>query len=145
VELAREAIPLFERRGVRLVVVSIGVLERARDFARENDFPIELLHADETSATYAALRLRKGVRETFLEKATPESILKRWQKDGAKDLLGVLRRWKPWLPPEPSQGYQQGGTFVFRDGALAYASYDVSTGSHAPLEDVFDAAGITEA
>jgi hypothetical protein len=33
---------------------------------------------------------------------------------------------------------------VFRDGALAYASYDVSTGSHAPLEDVFDAAGIIE-
>ena len=51
-ELAREAIPRFERDGVRLVVVSIGVLDRARDFARENDFPIESVHADETSATY---------------------------------------------------------------------------------------------
>ena len=144
-ELAREAIPRFERDGVRLVVVSIGVLDRARDFARENDFPIESVHADETSATYAALRLRKGARETFLEKSTPESILRRWRKDGAKDLLGVLRRWKPWLPPEPSQGYQQGGTVVFRDGVLRYASYDVSTGSHAPLKEVFDAAGVTEA
>ena len=50
-ELAREAIPRFERDGVRLVVVSIGVLDRARDFARENDFPIESVHADEASAT----------------------------------------------------------------------------------------------
>ena len=142
-ELARDAIPTLDAAGVRLVVVSIGTLERAKDFSRENDFPIELLYADAESATYEALKLRKGAKQTFMEKPTPESILKRWNKDGAKDLLGVLKRWKPWLPPRPDQGYQQGGSFVFRDGVATYVSYDVSTGAHAPLDDIFEAAGVS--
>ena len=142
-ELARDAIPTLDAAGVRLVVVSIGTLERAKDFSRENDFPIELLYADAESATYEALKLRKGAKQTFMEKSTPESILKRWNKDGAKDLLGVLKRWKPWLPPRPDQGYQQGGSFVFRDGVATYVSYDVSTGAHAPLDDIFEAAGVS--
>lgn len=141
-ELAREVIPRCAAADARLVVVSIGTLERARDFARENDFPIEYLYADEESETYEALRLKKGLKATFLERTTPESILRRWTKDGAKDLLGVLRRWKPWLPPRPDQGYQQGGTFVFRGTKTVYASYDESTGSHAPVEDILRAAGL---
>ena len=57
----------------------------------------------------------------------------------------MLRRWKPWLPPEPSQGYQQGGAFVFQGRPADARRHDVSTGSHAPLNEVFDAAGVTEA
>lgn len=140
-ELNRDAVPALDAAGVKLLVVSIGTLERSRDFVKENAFPIEKLYADETSATYEALGLRKGVKETFMEKSTPESILARWNKDGAKTLLGVLKRWKPWLPPKPDQGYQQGGSFVFRGSETLYASYDVSTGAHAPLEDILKAAG----
>ena len=82
-ELAREAIPRFERDGVRLVVVSIGVLDRARDFARENDFPIESVHADETSATASVIHTvkRKGARgDVFREIDAgehPETMAKR--------------------------------------------------------------------
>lgn len=141
-ELAREVIPKCAAADARVAVVSIGTLERARDFARENDFPIEYLYADEQSETYEALRLKKGLKATFLEKTTPESILRRWNKDGARDLLGVLRRWKPWLPPRPDQGYQQGGTFVFHGTKTVYASYDESTGAHAPVEDILAAVGV---
>ena len=143
-ELTRDAIPALDAEGKRLIAVSIGTLARSRDFVVENSgFPIERLYADETSASYAALKLRKGVQETFMEKTTPESILARWKKDGAKDLIGVLKRWKPWLPPQPDQGYQQGGTFVFRGSKVVYAHYDLSTGAHAPLEDVLKAAGVS--
>jgi hypothetical protein len=31
-------------------------------------------------------------------------LMERWNKDGAKDLIGVLKRWKPWIPPKPEQG-----------------------------------------
>lgn len=139
-ELAREAIPKLKEMDARLVVVSIGTLERAKDFARENAFPIEYLYADEQSETYDALKLNKGVDATFMRKSTPESILARWKDNGAKDLLGVLKRWKPWLPPRPDQGYQQGGSFVFRGSKTVYVSYDESTGAHAPLEDILRAA-----
>jgi hypothetical protein len=36
-------------------------------------------------------------------------LVARWKKDGAKDLLDVLSHWKPWIPPNPEQGFQQGG------------------------------------
>ena len=29
--------------------------------------------------------------------------MERWRKDGAKDLINVLKRWKPWTPPKPEQ------------------------------------------
>ena len=35
------------------------------------------------------------------------------------------------------------GSFVFRDGVATYVSYDVSTGAHAPLDDIFEAAGVS--
>jgi peroxiredoxin len=139
--MAREATPALERVGAKWIVVSIGTLERSRDFSRENNIPVEIVYGDETNATYDALMFRRGVKQTFGEKATPESIAKRIQKDGAKTLLGVLKRWKPWLPPKQEQGFQQGGTIVFKGEQAVYKWYDVSTGAHAPVEDVLKAAG----
>ena len=70
-----------------------------------------------------------------MTKSPPESIFQRIEKNGASDLVQVLMRWKPWLPPRQDQGFQQGGTFVFSGDAVKYDHYDASTGAHAPPED----------
>jgi len=80
------------------------------------------------------------VGETFFSPSTPYAILDRIKRDGAKDLLGVLSNWKVWIPPEQSQALQQGGTFVFAGERCIYQHFDKSTGDHAPLKAVLDAA-----
>lgn len=57
--------PSSPQAGAKLFLVSIGTPERAVDFSRETGFPPECLFADPEAATYAALRLKKGVKETF--------------------------------------------------------------------------------
>ena len=126
IQLRRDVKPVLDAAGVKLIAVSIGTPERALDFVRETEFPPENLFADPDAASYDALRLNASLAN-FSQKSTPEGIAARWQKDGARDLLGVLRRWKPWIPPKPEQGFQQGGTFVFDGVEPRYRFYDPST------------------
>ena len=140
IQLRRDVKPVLDAAGVKLIAVSIGTPERALDFVRETEFPPENLFADPDAASYDALRLNASLAN-FSQKSTPEGIAARWQKDGARDLLGVLRRWKPWIPPKPEQGFQQGGTFVFDGVEPRYRFYDPSTGVNAPFDDVLVAAG----
>ena len=148
---------MLEENGVDLVAVSIGTYERSRDFVNETGFPADRLFADPDAAAYEALRLNKSLKN-FSQKSTPEGIMARIQRDGAADLLGVLRRWKPWIPPKPEQGFQQGGAFVFafsdgtrgdaseiellRGARTLYRFYDPSTGVSAPFDDMLVAAGL---
>ena len=146
IQLRRDLIPTLDKHGVDLVAVSIGTRERAEDFVRETGFPAERLFADPESATYDALRLNKSLAN-FSQKSTPEGIMERIRRDGAADLLGVLKRWKPWVPPKPEQGFQQGGAFVFDFAAndapkTLYRFYDPSTGVSAPFDDMLAAAGL---
>jgi peroxiredoxin len=142
IQLRRDVLPVLDAAGVDLVAVSIGTASRASDFVAETGFPSNRLFADPDAACYDALRLNRSLAN-FSQKSTPESLARRWREDGAKDLLDVLRRWKPWIPPKPEQGFQQGGAFVFdAEGRCAYRFYDPSTGVNAPFDDALKAAGI---
>lgn len=44
------------------------------------------------------------------------------------------------MPPKMEQGLLQGGTFVFNGPRTVFAHYDPSTGAHASLDTVIDAA-----
>jgi len=140
VECARDLVPELSAFGAKWVVIGIGTTARARDFCRENAIDENIVYADETNATYDKLKFRKGVKATFFTRSTPEAIAKRVAEDGASTLTSVLKRWKPWLPPKQEQGLQQGGTIVFSGKDTVYAWYDESTGAHAPVEDVIEAA-----
>ena len=83
--------------------MSIGTPERAIEFVNETGFPAANLYADPDNVCYDALKLNKELKN-FSQKSTPEMLMERWNKDGAKDLIGVLKRWKPWIPPQPEQG-----------------------------------------
>ncbi|CAL6306095.1 unnamed protein product [Bathycoccus prasinos] len=141
-----------ETKRIKLIVISIGTEERARDFCRENEFPMEILYADPINVTYDKLRLNFGVKETLFDASTPYSIAERIREGKIKELTDVLKRWKPWIPPKREQGLQQGGTFVFDTKRIkgdseveyecVYDWYDPSTGAHAPAEEILEACGI---
>ena len=138
--LARDVLPALQQRDVRMLCVGIGTLETARSFCEHVQFPPQLLFADAENEAYSALGLEKGLATTFFSVETPFAILKRLQKDGAKDLLDATARWRPWLPPKSDQGLQQGGAFVFEGDVLRFAHNDPSTGAHADLDAVVNAA-----
>lgn len=133
---------MLDAAGVKLVLVSIGTAERAKDFVAETGFPAENLYADPTNACYDALKFRKSVGDTFFNIATPYAILDRVTKDGAADLRDVLPRWKPWLPPKQDQGLNQGGLFVFEGSEVLLEHYDEATGAHCDPERILGALGL---
>lgn len=132
--------PKLDEMGVKLLLVSIGTYERSQDFAKETGFPKECLYADPDNAAYDALGFNKGVTKTFFDPSTPFAIKDRIEKDGASDLRDVLPRWKPWLPPKADQGLQQGGLLVFSGQECVYRHDDPSTGAHADMAKVIEAA-----
>uniref|UniRef100_A0A7S2TNB7 Uncharacterized protein n=1 Tax=Lotharella oceanica TaxID=641309 RepID=A0A7S2TNB7_9EUKA len=139
-QLARDVLPDLLKANVKLVAVGIGTGERAKEFAAHVGFPEEYLYADPENACYSALGLKKNIKDTFFNINTPYSILARGQKDGAKDLVEAVQRWKPWIPPKLDQGFQQGGAFVFDGSKELFQHYDPSTGAHADLNAVLSAA-----
>ena len=66
------------------------------------------------------------------------------------DLGDVLGKWLPGggpsgegaviIPPKQKQAFNQGGMFVFADGASRFVHYDASTGAHADVDAVVDLA-----
>lgn len=139
-QLARDVQPRLDDADCKLLAIGIGTDERAREFCAHVGFPETSLFADPENAAYDALGLNKGWQTTFFTIDTPLSILKRAQGDGAKDLLEATSRWKPWLPPKLDQGLQQGGAFVFEGESLLFQHFDPSTGAHANLDEVLQAA-----
>ena len=74
------------------MAVSIGTPERAKAFVEETGFPVERLYADPNNVCYDRLKLNRSLKN-FSQKSTPEALAARWNKDGAKDLFDVLKRW----------------------------------------------------
>lgn len=128
----------MDQLGCKLLVVSIGTAARAKQFVEETKFPIDILYADPENATYDALGFYKGVARTFFNPATPFSIKDRIEKNKAADLQDIMPRWKPWLPPKPEQGLQQGGVYVFEGQKVLLEHFDESTGAHIDPERIFE-------
>ena len=133
--LARE-IPSLDKQNTKLFLVSIGTDARAREYSKETNFPLDRLFADPDTVSYTALGLKKSIKDTFFNAATPLSILARLQKDQAADLKALLPRWKPWVPPKTDQAFNQGGLFVFDGEECVMSHRDEATGAHADMEVV---------
>lgn len=137
----RDIKPRLDDAQVRLIAVGIGTPERGVEFCDHIGFPRESLYSDPQNVCYDALGLYKSASRTFFNQATPYAILSRLQTDGAKDLKEALSRWKPWIPPDLSQGLQQGGMFVFGGKEVLFEHFDQATGDHADLDVVLKMAG----
>lgn len=95
------------------------------------------IFCDPENSLYDALQLNRGVETTFFSIETPLAFKDRIfgsndRKDGMKDLLDVLGKWKDavYLPPKQEQAFQQGGVFVFQGENTVFAHYDASAGAH---------------
>lgn len=139
-QIGRDLKPSLDEAGVGLVCVGIGTSARAKEFCEHVGFPEGSLYSDPDNQCYTALGLKSGFATTFLQPSTPLSIAARLKDDGATDLRDATARWKPWIPPRLEQGLQQGGMLVFQGGSLLWSHYDPSTGAHADLNQVKEAA-----
>ncbi|KAH8067402.1 prostaglandin-F synthase [Aureococcus anophagefferens] len=126
--------PALEAAGVGLVAVGIGTPEKGRLVADRAATTASRLLADPENALYDALALNAGVGRTFFNPATPYAILDRLQSGTGGDLGDVLGKWLPGggpsgegafiIPPKQAQAFNQGGMFVFADGASRFVHYD---------------------
>jgi hypothetical protein len=131
----------LEAMGVRLVMVSIGIPQKGKELIDHLGFEAgeKYLHVDPENNLYDLLKLNSGIKETFFTPSTPLAFVERLKKpDGVKDLLEVLSKWNKafYIPPEQSQAFNQGGTFVFDGPATVFAHYDESTGAHSDIQVV---------
>ena len=60
-------------------------------------------HTDPNNDLYTALGLIKGVGATFLSVETPLAIKRRMDSGNTADLMDILPRWQPWMPPKNEQ------------------------------------------
>jgi hypothetical protein len=74
----------------------------------------ELIFVDPDNILYEALQLNSGVETTFFSIETPFAFRDRLfgsndRKDGMKDLLDVLGKWKNavYIPPKREQAFQR--------------------------------------
>ena len=128
----RDAREDIERAGFRVVLVGIGVPEGAAVFSEAVPFPAELLLLDPERSMHDALSLQKGLRATFLNKATPEAI----QRYTFKSFADAAKGYKFVKPPSNEAALQQGGTFVFDGADVLFSHVDQGTADHADMAEV---------
>jgi len=137
VQLRRDVKPVLDDKGFKLLMVSIGTPERAKDFVARTGFPAEALFLDPDNVTYDALGLKRSVQDTFFNIATPLSLAKRVMESKTGDLAQVLNGWEPWMTPRgPVQALQQGGMLVFQGPNLLFSHVDPATGAHMEVPEL---------
>ena len=99
---------LLAKYNIDLVVISIGLPEKGNKLVEHLDVQdgIEWIFVDPENISYDALKLNSGIASTFASIDTPFAFRDRifglnGRKDGMKDLLDVLGRWKDviFIPP----------------------------------------------
>ena len=152
-------LPALNEANVKLFAVGIGDVPSARTFAKQIDFPAELLHVDESekSEAYAAAGTRNTKRDasgkqifegvdSMLSKATMDAVNKRGKAD-LDSITGNVFAPGPYKPLMPKgnglfdaraveKTLVQGGTFIFDGGEQLFAHYDKASGVHADLDEV---------
>lgn len=97
-----------------MVVVSIGKPELGKKLLKhlEVDNGEEWIFVDPDNRLYDALQLNSGIETTFLSIETPFAFRDRFfgsngRKDGMKDLLDVLGKWKDaiYIPPKQERKF----------------------------------------
>jgi hypothetical protein len=99
IQLRRDIKPILDAQGVQLFFVSIGTLERSKDFVSVTEFPAENLLADPESKTYKALGLVKGIGQTFFNPQVIRAVM--WLKlempGACAYVFGTISRWSSIL------------------------------------------------
>jgi hypothetical protein len=122
-----------------MLLLSIGTPERGLEFCKQTGFDPARFLADPESNSYAPLGMKKGVKETFFSKETPNAIWADMKSGRIETLKEVMKKWTKnefWIPPQQDQAFQQGGIVIFDGEKAVWVWRDPATGSHADLQEV---------
>lgn len=125
----------FEACDTTLVVIGVGNVEKAREFAEALPFPLENLFVDPEREVYRLIGLHDDFLRIFSVKG-PLAIAKR----GPEKFLKANANRKSISPVNPSDVKQQGGLIILDNNEVIYFHVDEATGDHAPMEEVIDRA-----
>lgn len=158
--MKRDALPAFEKKGVKLYTIGIGKVEAARELCSQVGFPAEQMLVDDSeySQAYSAAGTRNSGRDTngkqifegfssMWSPATNNAIKTR----GRDDLNSILPLYskantKVLMPTDNSGKFSvertlvQGGAFVFSGKEALLEFYDTSSGAHVDLNEFIDVA-----
>lgn len=103
----------------------------------------EFIFADPENEAYNLLDLNSGW-DTMIRPATAFRFRDRifGQSGSLNELFEVLGKWKDaiYIPPNPEQATNHGGTFIFDGENTVFAHYDESPGTHADPNEAVDRA-----
>lgn len=140
---------LLAENNINLVMISIGLPSKGEQLIKhlEVDDGKEWIFVDPDNVCYDKLDMNKGIASTFGSIETPFTFRDRifglnGRKDGMKDLLNVLGKWKDavYIPPKQEQAFIQGGTFIFQGKETIFAHYDAAAGAHMDVGNAVDKA-----
>jgi len=106
----------FLANNIDLVVISIGKPEVGQKLLThlEVEDGENWIFVDPDNRLYDALQLNSGIETTFFSIETPLAFRDRFfgsngRKDGMKDLVDVLGKWKDaiYIPPNQNQAFQR--------------------------------------
>ncbi len=83
--------------------------------------------------------MKKGIKETFFSKETPNAIWEDIKSGRIETLKKVMTKWTKqelWIPPQQDQAFQQGGVVIFDGEKVVWVWRDPATGAHADLKEV---------
>jgi len=148
----------LQKNDIPLVVVGIGSVESGQTFAKQLDFPTELLMVDTTdqTTTYETIATRNSQRDPVTGKQIFEGIESMWSpattdaiedrgKDDLDSIVGnpfLLKPgpYKPLMPSNMESTLVQGASFVFDGKKTLLEHYDESSGAHIRIDELLDAA-----
>ena len=125
----------FEACDTTLVVIGVGSVDKAREFADALPFPIENLFVDPTREVYKLCGLYDDFLRLF-SPVGPMAIVKR----GPERFLKANENKKSISPVRASDVKQQGGLIILDNDEVIYFHMDEATGDHAPMEEVVERA-----
>lgn len=121
-------------------MVSMGNTKDMAKFLDFTSFPPDKLLLDQGEVFYTSLKCKKGMLRSLVHPYMWFVVAcRKIRKGKIGDLMSASKQYRVLVPEKTDQGWQQGGTFVFKGRRLLWAHRDSSPSDYPELDDVMTA------